>query len=71
MPRREYHPPTIPGQHTVEEVVGKIKSMFGVHDVSVEQESGKLVVHVTSEEIHPGIDEALGHYGYLPGMGIQ
>lgn len=71
MPRREYHAPTIPGQHTVEEVVSKIKSMFGVHDVSVEHESGKLVVHVTSEEIHPGIDEALSHYGYLPGMGSQ
>lgn len=71
MIRREYHPPAIPGEHSVEEVIGKIKSMFGVHDVSVDQESGKLVVHVSSEEVHPGLDDALNHYGYLPGMGIQ
>ena len=71
MSRREYHSPTIPGQHTVEEVITHIKARFGVHDVHVDNESGKLVVHVSSEEIHPGIDEALDRYGYLPGSGIQ
>lgn len=71
MRKREYHPPTIPGQHSAEEVITKIKSLFGVHDVHVDDESGKLVVHVSSEEIHPGIDEALAQYGYLPGTGIQ
>ena len=69
--RREYHPPALVGQHTVEEVIGKIRSMFGVHDVSVESERGTLVVHISSEEIYPGIDEALGRYGYLPGMNSQ
>ncbi|HHW88414.1 MAG TPA: hypothetical protein GX400_19685 [Chloroflexi bacterium] len=71
MSRREYHPPTIPGQHTVEEVINHIKGLFGVHDVHVDEESGKLVVHVSSEEIYPGIDEALNRYGYLPGAGVQ
>ena len=71
MRRREYHPPTFPGQHTVEEVITNIKALFGVHDVHVDNESGKLVVHVSSEEVHPGIDEALDRYGYLPGSSIQ
>lgn len=71
MSRREYHPPAIPGQHTVEEVIAYIKARFSVLDVHVDNESGKLVVHVSSEEVHPGIDEALDRYGYLPGSGIQ
>jgi hypothetical protein len=71
MPRRDYHPSAIPGQHTVEEVITHIKGLFGDHDVHVDNERGTLVVHVSSEEIHPGIDEALDRYGYLPGSGIQ
>lgn len=71
MSKREYHPSTIPGQHTTEEVIRHIKGLFGVHDVYVDEGSGKLVVHISSEEIHPGIDEALRRYGYLPGSGVQ
>jgi hypothetical protein len=48
MPRRDYHPSAIPGQHTVEEVITHIKGLFGVHDVHVDNERGTLVVHVSN-----------------------
>ncbi len=41
MPAREYHPQPTAEQHTVEHIVTKIKSMFGVHDVHVERDTGK------------------------------
>ncbi len=71
MPQRKYHAPTIPGQHSVEEVIGHIKAMFGVHDVQVEDERGALVVHVNNEEMYPGIDDALNRFGYMPGTNVQ
>ena len=72
MHSREYHPhDAIPGSHIFEEIVTKVKSIFGVHDAQIERESGKLVVHVTDEEMYPGIDRAMHDIGYIPGMGVQ
>ena len=71
MSAREYHPQPTAEQHTVEHIVTKIKSMFGVHDVHVERDTGKITVHVTDEEIYPGIDQALSEHNYIPGMGVM
>ena len=63
MPSKEYH---VPEEHLWESLTDKIKSLFGVHSVEVERESKKMVVHVNSDEIFPGVDQVYNEFGIDP-----
>jgi hypothetical protein len=77
MPAKQYYVPNMPdlGQSDDEahapfhNLIAKIRTMAGVHDVTVDPASKHVTVYTQGDEDYlPNIDLAIAEFGQLPGF---
>jgi hypothetical protein len=68
---KQYYIPNMPDEEAHQGfrgLVDKLRTMAGVHDVTVDRSSKHVTVHLNDDDFLPNVDQAILEFGQLPGF---